>query len=203
MEMPPLTLWITAPLLGAAIGYITNRIAVKMIFRPVKPVNVLGIKIQGLMPRRQKDLAESIGRVVGDHLVNHDDIVESLRSVDLEKLLASVLDEGLSPKIESLRSLPLIGGFLTTERVEELKQALMSGILSRRDKIYAKLEEAMERGLDVETLVADKVAAFPVLKLESLVLEVASRELRAIEILGGVLGFLIGIVQVLIVWAAG
>ncbi len=202
MELSP-TIWITVPLLGAAIGYLTNRIAVKMIFRPIRPWNILGIKVQGLMPRRQQDLAQSIGRIVGGHLVQHDDIVRGLQKVDLEGLLEDVLDRGLSPKIESLRSLPLIGGFLTTERVEELKAALVEGILSQREAIFEKLEEAVEQGLDVQELVTEKVASFPVQKLESLILEVASRELRAIEILGGVLGFLIGIGQILIVWGLG
>lgn len=197
-----LTLWtlIAVPLLGALIGYITNRIAVKMIFRPIRPIRFLGLRIQGLIPRRQQDLADSIGRVVGSHLVQHDDILETLHKIDLEELLGSVLEKGVGPKIESLRSLPLIGGFLTAERVEEFKQALTEGVLSHRETIYEKLEEALEQGLDVQKLVSEKVARFEVEKLESLILEVASRELRAIEILGGVLGFLIGCGQLLIVW---
>ena len=44
-------------------------------------------------------------------------------------------------------------------------------------------------------IVEDKVAAFPVERLESLIVEVASRELRAIEVLGGVLGAAIGLAQ--------
>lgn len=202
MEINTLT-WIAIPLIGGVIGYITNRIAVAMIFRPVRPVNVLGFRIQGLMPRRQRDLANSIGNVVGNHLVHHDDIVRSLQKVDLERFLADVLERGLAPKIESLRSLPLIGGFLTAQRVGELKESLVQGILSQREAIYEKLQEAIEQGLDVQQIVADKVAAFPIPKLEKLVLEVASRELRSIEVLGGVLGVIIGIGQVVLIWAIG
>ena len=196
-------LWITVPLLGALIGYLTNWIAVKMIFRPIRPVRLLGLRVQGLIPRRQQDLAESIGRVVGDHLVQHDDILETLQRIDLEQLLGAVLEKGVGPKIESLRSLPLIGGFLTAERVEEFKQALMDGVLAHRETIYEKLEEALENGLDIQKLVTEKVAGFPVEKLERLILDVAARELRAIEILGGVLGFLIGCGQLAIVWGLG
>ena len=50
--------WIGVPLLGGVIGYVTNRIAVKMIFRPIKPVSVLGIKVQGLIGRRQRELRQ-------------------------------------------------------------------------------------------------------------------------------------------------
>ena len=200
---PSLTLWITLPAAGALIGYITNTIAVKMIFRPIRPVNVLGFRIQGLMGRRQQELAVSIGRVVGDHLVGHDDVVRSFERADFEGLLAGVLEEALGPKIDELKSLPLIGGFLTDARVADLKGSISNSIMSHKEIILEKLEEAVEQGLDVQALVTEKVAAFPIEKLESLVLEVTRNELRAIEVLGGVLGLLVGLGQVFLLWALG
>ncbi len=201
MVAPTLTAWIALPLVGGAIGYLTNRLAVKMIFRPIRPVNVLGVKVQGLMGRRQQDLAESIGRVVGDHLVGHEDVVKSFDKVDFESLLGDVLEEGLGPKIEELRSLPLIGGFLTESRVEDIRSSIVGGIMKHKGRILKQLEAAVEDGLDVQEMVTEKVAAFPVEKLETLVLEVARKELRAIEILGGALGLVIGIGQVFLLWA--
>lgn len=202
--MPPsLATWITLPLVGALIGYATNWLAVKMIFRPIRPVRVLGVRVQGLMGKRQGDLARSIGKVVGGHLVGHDDVVRSFAKVDFDRLLGDVLERGMAPKVQELRSLPLIGGFLTEERVAGLKASLVQGILQHKELVLERLETAVEEGLDVRALVAEKVAAFPVEKLESLVLEVASRELRAIEVLGGVLGGLIGLGQVFLLWALG
>jgi uncharacterized membrane protein YheB (UPF0754 family) len=188
--------WIVVPLLGAVIGYATNRIAVRMLFRPVEPVNVLGFRVQGLLGRRQKDLARSIGRVVGDHLVQHDEILRGLSALDLEALLGAALDRGIAAKVDGLRNLPLVGSFLTDERVKDLRDSIARGILKEKEPIFEAIERAIEEGLDVRALVEEKVAAFPVLKLESLVLEVAARELRAIEVLGGLLGLLIGVLQV-------
>jgi uncharacterized membrane protein YheB (UPF0754 family) len=197
---PTLWTWITIPAIGGVIGYVTNWIAVKMIFRPIQPVSVLGIKVQGLVGRRQKDLAASIGRVVGQHLLSHDDVVAAFAKIDFEQILGGVLDAGLGPKIAQLRGLPLIGGFLTPERVDDIKKSLIKGVLERRETILEHLEYAVENGLDVAAIVERKVADFSVAKVESIILEVAHRELRAIEILGGVLGVLIGIGQVLVLW---
>jgi len=193
------TTWVLVPLLGGVIGYVTNRLAVKMIFRPIRPVNVLGLRIQGVIGRRQAELAKSIGRVVGDHLVQHDDILRGLQEVDLAPLIAKAVDRGLDAKIDSLRSLPLIGGFLTPDRIGDLKSAIVKGVLGERDAIFETLEGAVEHGLHIESLVERKVAAFSVERLESLVLEVASRELRMIEVLGGVLGLAIGLLQVAVI----
>jgi uncharacterized membrane protein YheB (UPF0754 family) len=191
-----LATWFAIPAVGGLIGYITNRLAVKMIFRPVKPVNVLGFKIQGLMAKRQQDMACSIGDVVGDHLVSTRDIADGLKDFDMEGMLTEMITVGLEPKIAELRNLPLIGGFLTDDRIDDLRKSIVDSLLERKGDILDKLEEALEQGLDVRSVVTEKVAAFPVEKLETLVLQVAAKELRAIEILGGVLGIIIGLGQV-------
>lgn len=199
----PLSTWIGVPLLGGVIGWVTNWLAVKMIFRPIKPRRFLGIRVQGLIGRRQKDLAKSVGEVVGDHLVQHEDIVRGFRNVDLEAMLGDVLERGMAPKIEELRNLPLIGGFLTPDRIKDLRSGIVKQVMKQQDVIFEKLEQAVEQGLDVQELVEKKVASFQVEKLEKIVLKVASRELRAIEWLGGVLGVLIGLLQVLLIgWLA-
>jgi len=198
--MPAVTTWIAVPLLGGVIGYVTNRIAVKMIFRPIRPIKVLGVRVQGLIGRRQHELAQSIGRVVGDHLVQHEDVVRAFDKLDFEGLMTDVLDSAIKPKIAELQKMPLIGGLLTEERVASLCGSIVGRVLEHRDALLAKLEEAIEKGLDVQRIVTEKVEAFPVEKLESMVLAVAARELRAIELLGAVLGTLIGIAQVLLIW---
>lgn len=200
MDAPALHTWITLPAIGGAIGWVTNWIAVKMIFRPFRARRLLGFRIQGLVPRRQEDLARSIGRVVGSHLVEHQDIVKGLDRLDFERLLGGMLDRGLAPKLAELRTLPLIGGFLTEERVRDVRKAIERSILAHKQAVLDEIERGLAEGLDVPRLVQEKVAAFPVERLESLILEVASREMRAITWLGGVLGVLIGFGQVLYLW---
>lgn len=199
-DSPSLWTWILLPLIGGVIGLVTNYIAVKMIFRPLKRRRILFVPFHGLVPRRQKDLAKSIGKVVGAHLVEHKDIVKAFDKLDFDDLLGGVLDRGLTPKIQELRSLPLIGGFLTEDRVGEIKKAIRASILQHKQVVLDEIEKGLVKGLDVQKMVEQKVAAFPVLKLEQLILEVAKKELQAITWWGGVLGALIGLLQVAVVW---
>jgi uncharacterized membrane protein YheB (UPF0754 family) len=192
--------WILPPLIGGVIGLVTNYIAVKMIFRPLKRRRILFVPFHGLVPRRQKELAKSIGKVVGSHLVEHKDIVKSFDKLDFDALLGGVLERGLAPKIQELRSLPLIGGFLTEERVGDIKVAIQKSILQHKQTILDEIEKGLVKGLDVQKMVEQKVAAFPVVKLEQLILDVAKRELQAITWWGGVLGSVIGLSQAAIQW---
>lgn len=194
---PPMDLWtwIGIPAVGGIIGWVTNWIAVKMIFRPIRPRRFLGIRIQGLVGRRQPELAKAIGRVVGTHLVEHKDVVRSLNKLDFDGLLSGMLQRGLEPKVQELRSLPLIGGFLTEERVRDIRNAIQQSVMTQRESILDEIEKGLAKGLDVPRLVEQKVAAFSVEKLEAMILEVASRELRAITWLGFVFGAVIGVGQ--------
>lgn len=187
--------WILLPLVGALIGYGTNRLAVRMIFRPIEPKSFLGFRVQGLIGRRQPEIARSIGGVVGDHLLTRDDIVSALDSIDLEGVLDRAFDQGLAPKIEEMRRLPLVGGFLTEDRVADLRRHAVQGVLRHRGELTAALEKGVDEGVDVHALVERKVASFPVETVEELVLKVAAKELRAIEVLGGVLGGVVGLAQ--------
>jgi uncharacterized membrane protein YheB (UPF0754 family) len=202
-EAPDLWTWITIPAIGAVIGWSTNWLAVKMIFRPIRPRRFLGLRLQGLVGRRQQELARAIGRVVGTHLVEHKDLVASLDKLDFQSILGNVLERGLAPKLQELRGLPLIGGYLTEARVADLRNAIVQSVMVHRQSILDEVEKGLSKGLDVPHLVETKVAMFAVEKLEALILEVAGRELRAIVVLGGLLGALIGLLQVGFVWVHG
>jgi len=75
--------------------------------------------------------------------------------------------------------------------------------MKHREDVLDEVEKGLSKGLDVPALVEKKVAAFEILKLERLILEVANRELRSIVVLGGVLGVLIGLAQVGFLWLRG
>ena len=82
------TLWsfiqiIWGPVVGAVIGYFTNFLAVKMLFRPYKPWKIFGFTLPftpGIVPRRKDELAHAIGNAVGNYLFTGDDLKDLLLS---------------------------------------------------------------------------------------------------------------------------
>ncbi len=74
---------ITAPLIGGLIGLLTNGIAIKMLFRPLKPVYIGKFKVPftpGIIPKEKDRIAKAVGRVVGTHLLDNDTIKNALLS---------------------------------------------------------------------------------------------------------------------------
>ena len=74
---------IVPPIIGAVIGYVTNWIAVKMLFRPLKPVKIGKFKLPftpGLIPKSKPRLAKALGSAVSTNLLSNDDFIKALTS---------------------------------------------------------------------------------------------------------------------------
>jgi uncharacterized membrane protein YheB (UPF0754 family) len=69
--------YLLPPLLGAFIGYVTNYIAIRMLFRPLRPWRLLGVRVPltpGIIPSKRHELAARMGEMVGSHLLTSDDV---------------------------------------------------------------------------------------------------------------------------------
>lgn len=73
--------YLSLPLIGALIGYLTNHIAIRMLFRPLRPWRLAGLRLPltpGVIPAARHRLADNIGKMVGDHLLTPEDIRQAL-----------------------------------------------------------------------------------------------------------------------------
>lgn len=80
-------LWLVPPLVGAGIGYLTNAVAIKMLFRPLKKLYLLGIPLPftpGILPRERHKLAENIGAMVERELLTVEVLSDRLHRPDVQ-----------------------------------------------------------------------------------------------------------------------
>jgi len=185
------------PLVGAAIGWGTNYLAIVMLFRPKAPLRLLGFTFQGLIPRRRRELAENVAEGVARELLGSEDVAGALESETFRVQLAKVLDQRLARVLaEKLAARPLIGQFLTEDVLAPIRQAVIREVVNAFPAVASVLREALTEGLDVRGIVLEKLEQLDVDALEALVYRVARQEFRYIEVVGGVIGFLVGLVQV-------
>jgi uncharacterized membrane protein YheB (UPF0754 family) len=185
------------PPVGAAIGWGTNYLAIVMLFRPKAPLRLLGFTFQGLIPRRRRELAENVAEGVARELLGSEDVAGALESEAFRVQLAKVLDQRLARVLaEKLAARPLIGQFLTEDVLAPIRQAVIREVVNAFPAVASVLREALTEGLDVRGIVLEKLEQLDVDALEALVYRVARQEFRYIEVVGGVIGFLVGLVQV-------
>lgn len=198
-------IWIVFPVVGGLIGYLTNYLAVKMLFRPREPVSILGWKLQGLVPRRQGDLARKVAHTVEKDLISVDEIQSLVRDLANSERVHGLLRERIDALIaEQLERFgPMVSAFLPEDLIEKMKTRIEQEVFSFVEGLGEELHGELGKHLDVAAMVHSKIESFDVARLERIVEEIARKELRHIEVLGGVLGAAIGVVQALIIHQFG
>ncbi|MDR3335269.1 MAG: DUF445 family protein [Treponema sp.] len=159
--MKNVLIWLVPPFIGAIIGYITNAVAIKMLFRPLKEVRLFGMRLPftpGILPRQRHELADSIGRMVERDLLTPDILRQRLAREDIrqgitasiagytEKVLASPLASLLNQEFPAalFHDAPMFDTLMDTFMTALLEHAADRGMfnLSIRDLAGA---EQMER----------------------------------------------------------
>jgi uncharacterized membrane protein YheB (UPF0754 family) len=190
----------TLPIIGALIGWFTNYIAIKMLFHPKDEVRIVFIPIQGVFPKRQKDFARKLGQIVSEELLSVHDITKHLKekatSEAILQHIAKRLEEGITTRLP--RVFPMLAMLVTGDMTAKIKKVLMEQIAGLNEELIEKLSGELEDELDMHRIVEEKVAAFSSDKLEEIVFAIMRKEFKFVELVGAVLGFLIGVAQVLL-----
>ena len=190
----------TLPLIGALIGWLTNYIAIKMLFHPKNEIKIFFFSLQGIFPKRQQALAEKLGQVVSTELVSAQEVTAHLKEkATSEAVLDHIsmrIEEGIASRLP--RIFPMLAMLMSGEITKKLKKALLEQISSLNEELIDKLSRELEEELDVQAIVEEKVSAFSSDKLEEILFSIMRREFKFVEVVGAVLGFLIGLIQILL-----
>ncbi|EGT4140016.1 DUF445 family protein [Clostridium perfringens] len=97
-------IYIIGALIGAVIGYITNWLAIKMLFRPREAKYIFGMKLPftpGLIPKEKSRIANKVGETVGTHLLNSDSLSKALKDDKIKAKFNEVAKEKINQIINS------------------------------------------------------------------------------------------------------
>ena len=192
--------FILVPMIGALIGWITNVLAIKLLFRPYRPVKIpiISYTLQGLIPKRQEEIARSIGETIERELISIDDILEFLKTDNLQNQTVEILIPLLKQAV--LNKFPaIIPGSIKDLVASFIAEVLSKDLPGLLQQFSANLSVEIKKQISFSTLIQNKINEMDWAQLEQLVLDIARKELHHIEILGGVLGFIIGLLQLFII----
>jgi uncharacterized membrane protein YheB (UPF0754 family) len=195
--------------LGWFIGWITNWLAIKALFHPQEPVSFLFFEFQGLLPKRQKELAQNLGKIVEGELINIDDMLKKLSPEDIDPIIDEQMRQNRLELEEKARE--TVRGFVSKIPFVSINpDTIVTPLMNKIEKEMAKtikkqvpglLDKAAHRAsekISVKEIVAEKVSIMDLCKLEGIVNKIADKEMKMIIRLGGVLGMVVGVIHWLI-----
>ncbi len=188
------------PLTAALVGWVTNVVAVRLLFRPLRPLRVPRTpwSIQGVIPRRQGAIATSIGRLVEERLLQPRDLLASVDG-SLRVEVAAALENYVSRRLDAALPAWVPAGIRSAVKryaVDRMRREADGAL----DSVVERLQQRLASELRVGSLVAARVRQLELADFEASLLGVIGSELRWIEVLGAIMGFAIGLVQMLIAW---
>lgn len=144
---------IAVPVIGAIIGYATNWIAVKMLFRPHKEVRVMGWKLPftpGVIPKGQGRLARAVGRAVEEQLLTREVLEEELLSEEKMQKMKEMISDWVETQKASEKTVKKVAEDLISE--DSVEDFIDSTEEKMTDMIFERIQE-----MDPGHMIAEKV----------------------------------------------
>ena len=184
-------------IISAAIGWITNWVAIKMLFRPHNEINLGLFKIQGLIPKRRAEIGSGIANVIQNELISIKDVIANIDREEFSKRLNDLIDDVLEKNLKTKvkEKFPVMQMFFSDKMAKDVSNTIKGIVMENQEKIFEIFSNYAEENINFSTIITDKISNFSLDKLEEIINGLAKKELKHIEVIGAVLGAFIGLVQ--------
>ncbi|MEG0307522.1 MAG: DUF445 family protein [Clostridium sp.] len=186
-------------LVGGIIGWVTNVLAIKLMFRPINPIKIpiINFEIVGLIPKRKEEIAKNIGEVVAKELLSIDDIINNAITEDDKLIFNQLVKNKIRALVENkMDFVPSPFRMMVQGPINNMIDQEVDGALN---EIGNEAIDHIKEKVDIQKMVEEKINELDLQELERIIISVAKKELKHIEILGFVLGAIIGVVQGIVV----
>lgn len=194
--------YLSIPLISAAIGWITNIVAVRMIFKPREPVHFGPLVFQGIIPKYQHKFAHALATMTTQELMSARELFEKIEPEKVREILATTLD-GLAVdyvKIALDEVSPTVWDVLPTLVRNSIIESVRTETYNTVSEIFTDLDANIDERLDLYQFIYDKITGENVGLMEDLFYRVSYDQLKFIEKAGGYFGLCIGMFQ-LVLWS--
>jgi len=150
-----LTLLLSSIGIGATIGFVTNYVAIKLLFRPYKPIKLGNLIIfpQGVIPREKHSLAKKVGEVVKRYILSEEEIRKIVTSKEVKEEIEAFLDE----KINTIANKD-ITEFISKEEIASKFAKIIVKVVEEKFSMFASfVNEEMIKGIMLQLEVPLKI----------------------------------------------
>ncbi len=181
-------------------GWFVIWILLKFLFHPQKPITVAGFKIQGILPANQQLLAEKIGRLVSKELFSFTALQEKVTDPENFNKLKPEIDDHIDSflRLRLKDSFPMLSMLIGDKTITQLKTVFLLELETLFPVLMKSYISKLEKELDLEKLVTDKLAGFSLNQTEKLIYKTAHIQIIKLQLSGALIGFLIGLIHIFI-----
>ncbi|TGK95611.1 DUF445 domain-containing protein [Leptospira brenneri] len=185
----------TLPIQGVIVGYLTNYLALEMIFRPLLPKKFLGIfTYQGLFLKRQTEVSRLYAKLVSEKILTPENILSELIFGKASKDIIDIIRKEVIHHVDTVTFLAK-PALYATGKIEEFESAKEKIARAMADNAVEKsfhLEEYLGTALEIESMMGDRMAALPPKEFESILRSAFQEDELLLILVGAALGAVVG-----------
>jgi uncharacterized membrane protein YheB (UPF0754 family) len=188
------------PLFGGAVGWLTDWLALKLIFNPKQPKRFLGLEIQGLFLKRRREVAADYGALIADEIITPHKVIHAVLTGPLsDRVFAMVrrqVQDALDRSAGAAR--PVLVATVGTTRYQEMKLAITGQVMARLPHTLRHVEAYARQAMDVRAQLVSKMKLLTDRQFERLIRPAFEQDEWKLIAVGAVLGFVMGEMQAIV-----
>lgn len=185
----------TLPLQGVIVGYLTNYLAINMIFRPLIPKQYFGIfQYQGLFMKRQVEVSRKYSRIVAEKILTPSNIIQDIFTGNASEKVAESIQMAVSEQMDKMTTLakPFIMTAGMEEKYSAIKVQIAQKILQATLESSDHLEDYLSEAIDLERSMGERMAQLPPQEFETILRSAFQEDELLLILVGAVLGAIVG-----------
>jgi uncharacterized membrane protein YheB (UPF0754 family) len=190
------------PIFGFMVGWITDWLALTLIFRPIRERRIVGpIRWHGRFHQRRHELSTKYGEIMARDVLAPQVVLDGiLAGPTADRLLATVersVRDAIDEELGTAR--PVVTLMIGTPRYEEIKREFVRRAIERMSQRTSDIAEVAEGSVDVDRMIVDKMRELTVEEYEGILRPVFKEDEKILIAVGAILGGIVGEIQVLLV----
>ena len=188
------------PLFGLLVGYATNWIALKMIFRPQQIIRIGPFEIHGLFFKRQKEIAYDYSRLVADEIVTPSHIIEAVLKGPYADRVFNMIAKAVKRTIDDQSGIarPFVAWTVGTRRYVELKNIAVERVVAAAPEMVKGVDAYAHEAMDLTNVLSSRLEKLPPDEFEGMLRPAFQEDEWLLIAVGAALGFCVGVGQVLV-----
>ena len=188
------------PAAGFLVGYLTNWLALHLIFEPKEPIQIGPFRLQGVFIKRQNEVASSFADVIAHAVLNADNMLQHIATGPNRGRVVGLLEEQVQQSMAEYERDAMVAMLVSKEKLDEAKSDLLHRIRhidmsdSRQIKTFANQSGQIRRQLE------DNLVALDPAEFSGVLRPVFQKDEWKLILAGGVIGTAIGALQVVVLF---
>lgn len=189
--------WIL-PAFGLFVGLTSDWLALQMLFRPLRPMKIMGLKVQGLFLARQQEVAHDYGNLIADQILTPEKFWEAILNGPLSERLTELVHRHVKKAVDEQAGLarPLVAFAVGSRNYIDMKQAVAESMMKELPRAVQHANRYAEDAMDIRNTLITKMQALSSEEFEGMLRPVFKEDEWILIAVGAALGFLVGEMQV-------